>query len=515
VQQFQIDMQRETLRPRATIAEFYVQNDLRATPRLNVNLGVRYTLNFPSTVVNDRGAVFNLGTQRLDFLGKNGFARRARNLERGNFGPRLGLAFRVSDSLAIRAGYGLTWIEQAGITTPFTTPLFPFVRTLQQASLDNLVPAFVLAQGPTLRVDEPNADSGLGQGVFAVQRDQKSGYAQQWNLSLQQTLGENWSVEAGYLGSKLTNLGVPDVNLNQLCVEQLALGSQLTEPVANPFFGEVPLESSLGGPRIARQQLLRPFPRFTTVTLYRNNTGHSTYHSLQSRVEKRFASGLTLSAAYTFSRLIDDAGAVFDAAILTGPVTSYQAADSHNRRLEKDVSTGDIRHVVSSSFVYELPFGRGLPGWKGLAGGGWRLAGIVRAQSGSPVAVTQQPNLNSFAGFGIQRPNRLRDAGLPGGTRSTGRWFDTTAFAAAPQFTIGNSSRNPVRGPGYRTVDVMVGKTFELTERFTTEFRAEAFNATNTPPLANPNGSFGTAAFGSITTALDPRVFELVLKLQF
>ncbi|MEZ5354143.1 MAG: TonB-dependent receptor [Bryobacteraceae bacterium] len=517
IQNFQIDVQKEVLRPRANTAEFYLQDDYRATRRLSLNLGVRYTLNFPSTVAADRGSVFNLRTEELDFLGRNGFPRSARDLERGNFGPRLGLAFRASDSLAIRAGYGMTWIEQAGITTPFTTPLFPFVRTVQQSSLDNLNPAFVLSQGPAIRIDEPNANSGLGQGVFGVQRDQKSGYAQQWNLSLQKTFGTNWSVEAGYLGSKLTNLGVPDVNLNQLRAEQLALGSQLTEPVSNPFFGEIPIESSLGRRTIARQQLLRPFPRFTGVTLYRNNVGHSSYHSLQSRVERRFAQGLTFVAAYTFSRLIDDAGAVFDAAILTGPAVSYQAADSFNRRLEKDVSTGNIPHVFSSSFVYELPFGRHRRWrtWKDLLGSGWRVAGILRAQSGSPLAVTQQPNLNAFAGFGIQRPDRPRDPNLPTDQRNTGRWFDTSAFTAAAQFTLGNSSRNPVRGPGYRTFDVMAGKTFSLTERLKTEFRAEVFNMTNTPPLRNPNGAFGTAAFGTITTALDPRVFEFVLKAQF
>ncbi len=518
VQQFQIDVQQEVLRPRATIAEFYLQDDFRLNPRLTLNLGVRHTLNFPSTVINDRGAVFNLQTQQLDFLGRDGFPRTARNLEWGNFGPRVGLAFRASDSFVIRAGYGMTWIEQAGITTPFTTPLFPFIRTVQQASLDNINPAFVLSQGPSIRIDEPNANSGLGQGVFGVQRDQKSGYAQQWNVSLQKTFRENWSIEAGYLGAKLTNLGVPDVNLNQLRVEQLALASRLTEQVPNPFFAQIPIESALGQPTIARQQLLRPFPRFTTVTLYRNNVGHSTYHAFQSRLEKRFSQGLSFSVAYTFSRLIDDAGAVFDAAILTGPVATFQAADSFNRRLEKDVSTGNIPHVLSSGFVYELPFGQdrqfGLSGWKDLLGGGWQFAGIVRAQSGSPIAITQQPNLNAFAGFGIQRPNRLRDPNLPS-DRGTARWFDTSAFTAAPQFTLGNSSRNPVRGPGYRTLDLMIGKTFMLTERLRTEVRAEAFNATNTPPLGNPNGAFGTAGFGTITTALNPRVFEFVLKLQF
>jgi hypothetical protein len=147
--------------------------------------------------------------------------------------------------------------------------------------------------------------------------------------------------------------------------------------------------------------------------------------------------------------------------------------------------------------------------------GGWQFAGIVRAQSGSPVPVTQATNLNAFAGFGIQRPNRLFNPTLAAGERSTARWFDRAAFSPASQFTIGNSSRNPVTGPSYRTVDLMAGKIFALTERLRMELRAEAFNITNTPSLGNPNGSFGTAAFGTITTAYDPRVFEFVLKFHY
>src|SRR4029453_8412827 len=273
--------------------------------------------------------------------------------------------------------------------------------------------------------------------------------------------------EAGYLGSKLTRLGVPDINLNQLTVEHLRLGSQLTQQVANPYVGQIPANTSLGTPTIARGQLLRPFPRFTTVTLYRNNIGHSTYHSFQSRVEKRFSRGLTFSLAYTFSRLIDDAGAVFDSAVLTGPVANFQAADSFNKRLEKDVSTGNVPHIFASGAVYELPFGRGrarsLQGWRDVLAGGWQVAGMVRLQSGSPVAVTQATNLNAFAGFGIQRPNRIADPTLAADQRTTGRWFNTAAFGQARQFAIGNSSRNPVSGPDYRTADVMLGKTFALT----------------------------------------------------
>jgi hypothetical protein len=479
VTRYSIDSQPQTLRPRARIAEFFLQDDWRIARRLTLNLGVRYTLNFPSTVKDNQGAVFNLNTQRLDFLGANGFPRSARDLETFNFAPRLGLAFQATSSLALRAGYSLTWIEQAGITTPFTTPLFPFIQTLTQQTPDNLSPAFVLSQGPAVQLSAPNPDSGLGQGVFAVQRDNGSGYAQQWNASLQKTFGSNWSIEAGYLGSKLTRLGVPDVNINQLRLEDLR-------------------------PGLTNAQALRPYPHFQTVALYRNNTGHSTYHSLQARLEKRLSRGLLFSAAYTFSRLIDDAGAVFDSALLSGPVTNFQAADSYNKRLEKDVSTGNIPHNFSASFVYDLPKLKG-----------WQLAGIARVQSGSPLPVTQATNLNAFAGFGIQRPNRLTDPTLDSSQHSTARWFNTAAFTQAPQFTLGNSSRNPVTGPAYRALDLMIGKTFQLREHLRLEARAEAFNLTNTPPLGNPNTSFGNPAFGSITTALDPRVFELVLKLHF
>jgi hypothetical protein len=155
-------------------------------------LGLRYTLNFPSTVAGNRGAVFNLGTQRLAFSGR-----------------------------------------------------------------------MVCPRPP--------------------------------------------ASEAGYLGSKLTRLGVPDVNLNQLTVEQLALDARLLDPVPDPYVGDISADAPLGRPTVPRAQLLRPYPRFTTVSLYRNSTGHSTYHSLQTRIEKRFSGGLTFTAAYTFSRLIDDA----------------------------------------------------------------------------------------------------------------------------------------------------------------------------------------------------------------
>lgn len=501
VNAFSIDIQNRALRDRAHIAEFFVGDDWKVTDRLTLNLGTRYTLNFPSTEVNNQAAVFNLKTQGLDF------PHTARELECCDFGPRAGLAYRAGDSWAIRSGYGMVWFEQTGITTPFTLPQFPFVQTVGQQSQDNINPAFVLSNGPTVQVTAPNPNSGLGQGVFGVDRNVGSGYSQQWNCTVQKAFGKELNFEIGYLGSKNTHLGLPEANLNQLPAADLALGSALTAKVPNPYYGQIPPSSSLGGPTITRQQLLRAFPKFTNVALFRDNVGDSEYEAVQAKLEKRFSRGLTFSFAYTFSKLIDDASTYFSQTIFTGPaLTSIGAADAFHRRLERDVSSGDIPRVFSAGWVYQVPR------WWRISG--WEMGGLVRVQSGDAVPVTQATNNLSAFGYAVQRPNRV---GNPNdfSTRSATEWFNKAAFTPAGQFVIGNSSRNPVRGPGLQNADVMVGKTFRIAERLSFEFRAEAFNVSNTPPLNDPNGSFGSAAFGTITSAGNPRDFELAGKIHF
>jgi hypothetical protein len=501
VNAFSIDIQNNVIQPRAHIAEFFVGDDWRVSQRLTLNIGTRYTLNFPSTEVRDQGAIFNLNTQVLDF------PHTARELECCDFGPRLGLAYRLNDSMVIRSGYGMIYFEQTGITTPFTIPQFPFVQTVGQQSPDNVNAAFPLSTGPTVQVTAPNPNSGLGQGVFGVDRNNGSGYSQQWNFTIQKTFGNNWNVETSYLGSKNTRLGIPDANINQLPSQNLSLGAALLAKVTNPYFGQIPQSSSLGGATIAAQQLLRAYPKFTNVALFRDNVGNSTYEAASIKLEKRLAHGLTINGAYTFSKLIDDASSVFSQTIFTGPVLNTTgAADAFNRHLEKDVSLGDIPQVFAMGWVYDIP-----KLWKIS---GWQLAGFVRIQTGDAVAVTQATNNNSSLGFAVQRPNRIGNPNNFSG-RTVAKYFNTADFTAAPQFVIGTSSRNPVRGPGLQDADLMIGKTFRITERIAFEFRAEVFNVSNTPPLNDPNGSFGSAAFGSITSAGNPRDFEFVGKVHF
>jgi hypothetical protein len=518
-QQFSIDLQQSTIRNRASFQEYFVQDDWRVTDRLTVHAGLRYTLNFPSTEKDDQAAIFNLETEQMAYLGRDGHPRPARELHGGNFGPRLGIVGRVTDKTVARIGYGLVFIEMAGITTPFTTPVFPFLQTVSQRTLDNIAPAFTLSGGPSVEPIPLTPTAGIGQGVFSVDRDLGSGYVQQWNVSVQRQLTTNIALEIAYVGSKITRVGLPDSNLNQLTAEQLAIGTPLQRRVPNPFFGEIPRSSSLGDEMIPVAQLMKPYPKYTTVSLYRNNVGTTIYNGVYAKLEQRFTRGLSYLVSYTRSVLKDDASSVFDASILTGPVANFPVADSFNRKLERDYSNGDIPHVFVASGVWDIPFGAGRAsqpgGLVGVLVNDWTLSGVVTLQSGMPLAVTQTTNNNAFAGFGTQRPNLVGDPTLPSDKRSVNRWFNTAAFVPAPAFTLGTSSRNPVRGPGYRNLDLALMRSFPLRGKRALEFRAEMFNVTNAAQFLAPNTVAGSAAFGTITAAGDPRVVQLALKFTF
>jgi hypothetical protein len=515
VQKFSIDLQHAPIQERAHFQEYFVQDDWKVSSRFTVNPGVRYTLNLPSTEINGQTAVFNLQTRQLDYPG----SKPVRPLKKNTFGPRFGLVYRASDKTIVGSGYGLVWIEMAGITTPFTTPTFPFLQTVSQRALETISPAFVLRNGPSVAPIGQTPDAGLGQGVFAVDGTLGSGYVQQWNVSVQRELTRNTTVEAAYVGSNITHVGIPDTNLNQLTADQLARGSALLDRVPNPYFGIIPRSSSLGDPTISVGQLLKPYPQYTTVSLYRNNVGTTRYQGFELSVRRRLANGLSYSAAYTRSKLVDDASSVFDASILTGPIANYPVADSFNRTLERDYSTGDIPHNFVSSVVWDLPAGTGRSrhprGVLGALAADWTIASLITLQSGVPVAITQATNVNEFAGFGVQRPNLVGDPRLSASERSPNHWFNTAAFAPAPQFTLGSASRNPVRGPSYRNVDVALMRQIRAGGSRAIEVRAEVFNVLNTPPFGPPAGVQGAANFGTITTAGDPRVIQIAVKFLF
>jgi hypothetical protein len=520
VDTFQIDLQESKIRPRDRIFELFAQDDWKLNGRLTLNIGARYTLHYPSTEKNDQGAVFNLSSQQLDYLGKDGFPRSARELHYGNVAPRVGLAYMLTPTTVLRSGFGIVFIDQSGITTPFTAPQFPFIQNVQQRTQDNLRPAFVLAQGPSVAPIPLTPDAGLGQSVYTADRKAGSGYVQQWNLAVQRTIGKNLSAEIAYVGSHIVRVGIPDSNLNQLTTEQLAEGPALLDKVDNPYYGQIPPSSSIGGTTVTAAQLMKPYPRFLNVAFYRHNTGQSNYNALEAKLEERLAHGASFLFSYTHSKLIDDASAVFSTTVLSSPnSSSLIAANTYRPWLERDSSSGDMPNVLSFSGTCDLPAGRGHSlASRGAANaivGGWQLNAIISSQSGMPVTVTQATNFNSFAGFSIQRPNLIGKPSISPEERTPARFFNTNAFATAPQFTIGSASRNPVRGPAYRDVDVALVKHVSISHETGFEFRAEMFNITNTPAFGQPNGSFGSASFGSITsTTTDPRVIQLAIRFS-
>jgi hypothetical protein len=520
VDTFTIDLQESKIRPRDMIEEYFVQDDWKATPRLTLNIGARWTLAFPSTEKTNQGAVFNLGTQQLDYLGQNGNSRSARELHYDNVAPRIGFSYLVTPKTVVRSGYGIVFIDQSGITTPFTTPQFPFIQNVQQKTQDSVNAAFVLAGGPSVAPIPFTPDAGLGQSVYTAKKKAGSGYVQQWNLAVQRSITNNMSVEIAYVGSHIVHVGIPDSNLNQLTADQLAQGSSLLTPVNNPYFGQIPISSSIGTKTVSQAQLLKPYPRFLNVATYRNNSGTTNYNAIQGKVEQRFSHGVSFLLAYTHSKLIDDASSVFSSTVLSSPnSSSLIAADTFRPYLERDSSNGDMPNVTSFTGIYDLPAGRGhnfaSTGVGNALLGGWSLNAILSLQSGMPVTVTQATNNNSFAGFALQRPNIVGNPSLPAGQRTPAHYFNTLAFATAPQFVIGTASRNPVRGPAYRDLDMALVKHTKLFAETDMEFRAEMFDVTNTPAFSQPNGSFGAAAFGSITsTTTDPRVVQFALRLS-
>jgi hypothetical protein len=520
VDTFSIDLQESKIRPRDHIQEYFVQDDWRVSARLTLNLGARWTLHFPSTEKNDQGAVFNLSTQQLDYLGKNGYSRSARELHYTNVAPRIGFTYMVAPRTVIRSGFGIVFIDQSGITTPFTTPQFPFIQNVQQKTQDSVTAAFKLSSGPTVAPIPFTADAGLGQSVYTVKRSAGSGYSQQWNLAVQHAITNNLSIDLAYVGSHIVHVGIPDSNLNQLTAEQLAQGASLLTKVSNPYYGELPTSSSIGGKTITEAQLLKPYPRFLNIATYRNNSGETNYNAFEAKLEERFNHGIYLLAAYTHSKLIDDASSVFSSTVLSSPNTSsLVAADTFRPWLERDSSNGDMPNVTSISGIYDLPAGRGHSfASTGIADallGGWTLNAIASLQSGMPVTVTQAINNNAFAGFALQRPNIVAKTSLSPRDRTPARFFNTDAFETAPQFVIGNASRNPVRGPAYRDLDLALVKHIHLPGEAQAEFRGEVFNVTNTPAFAQPNGSFGSAAFGSITaTTTEQRVVQFALRIS-
>ncbi|MCA1577544.1 MAG: TonB-dependent receptor [Acidobacteria bacterium] len=465
---------------------FFINDSFRVTPRLTLIGGLRYEYNSPPVDKDDRANVYDVTTRSLVQVGTNGVPRSGFEADKNNFAPRVGVAWTIGDDqlTVLRGGYGV-YYDQSPLAPAealyFNSPFF-----------DNNI--FFSLPGLPLTLNDPFPSFfpfPLPDSALAIQRDLRTGYMQHWNLNVQRQLGERGVIELAYVGSKGTKLlTARDINQPQPSVL----------PPGLPFAP-------------------RPDPRFDDIDLLESRA-NSNYNALQARFQQRLARGFTALASYTWSKSLDDASNFFSSAGDPNfPQNSYNAAAERGR------SNFDVRHRLSVSYTYALPFGRGrqfLDGdnWGSVLLSGWETAGIITVQSGRPFTVALLPEIDnsgtgrSILGFGANdRPNLVGNPELSNPT--TGQWFNTGAFAFPAPGTFGNAGRNILDGPGFQNVNVSLMKNTPLGERVNLQFRVEAFNLFNHPNFNLPDNFLGSPTFGRITSARDPRHIQFGLKLLF
>ncbi|HEY6987436.1 MAG TPA: hypothetical protein VH369_03580, partial [Bryobacteraceae bacterium] len=307
---------------------------------------------------------------------------------------------------------------------------------------------------------------------------------QQWNFTVERQLGTSLVARVGYVGTRGTHL-----NLN------------LDENVATPGPGAV----------AAR----RPYPSVASISGWEPR-GPSSYNGLQASMEKRFASGLSFLAAYTYSRSLDE-GAGGNSS--TGE-SRINIQNPRNLSADYGLSNFNYGQRFTLSSVYQAPFGKGRKflsnagRWTDALIGGWQISSIVTAQSGAPFSVslaTPTANTGTFT-----RPNRVCNGNLPSSKQTIDAFYDTSCFVAPALYTFGNAGRNILIGPGLGTWDLGADKDFALTERFGLQFRSEFFNVLNRANFGLPNGSIGSAAQGTIRTVItNARQIQFALRLHW
>lgn len=493
----------------------FFQDDWRVSDRLTLNLGLRWDLNmgnrekynrlayFDPNAVNPLGAKAGLPNLKgmLAWIGGENPTNQ-QETQWKDFGPRFGFAYKVTRTSVLRGGYGIFYLPRNvqgngnGALEAFRdTPLVGSIDggLTNSSRLSNPFPQGIL---PSINDRDPLAN--VGASIQAPLRQTKDGYGQLFSLGYQREIKGGIVMQVNYGGNKGTHLLSGSWNINQLPVQFLALGNALNNQVKNPFFGLIQA-GALSGATVSQRQLLLPFPQYSGDSGVQQvfvPAGNSTYHSITVQGEKRLSTALTFLASYTWSKAIDDVGGMIDV---------------YNRRLNKTLSAFDTPHQVVGSWVYQLPFGTGRRFGSSLQGignavlGGWDLDGIVRVQSGQPIAI---------GGNNLGRSAKLDNPAIA-------KWFDTTAFVNTPAFTIQTTGpRSPdVRNDFTRNVDTVLVKSFKHSVRdheITAQFRAECYNLFNTPQFGSPNGTVASQSFGQVVSQRNTsRQFQFGLKIKF
>lgn len=510
----------------------YFQDDWKVSSKLTLNLGLRYDQERPEKERFNHISWFDptlsspIAAQvpSLNLKGAIAYAsedmRSPYFVDRNNFAPRVGLAFKASDNMVVRTGYGFFYAPMTyglgssmgsgwSASTPFVASVDGVTPTGKLS--DPFPTGYVLPLGPQKR-----PDVNIGQGVSMPDRYSRTPYIQQWNLNIQRRFGTSVAVDIAYSGAKATHLQDATYNLMQFRADQLS--PDLNVNVPNPFYGVITI-GSLANPTVPKSQLMKTYPQYTGVTLDRPAGSASIFHSFQLKVNKRFSKGFSFLTSYTKGKLIDDNSGMSS---WLEPSSPHQ--DVWNRRLDRAVGDQDVAQRLATSFNTSLPFGK-----KGKWGknwsrfvdgflGGWQANGILIFQSGIPLPISTTNT--SYSGNSALRPNNNgQSARLEGGASSRmDKFFKTEVFSAPALYTFGTVGRNlpDVRGPGVNNLDFSIFKNIPFAEGRFFQFRAEAFNVTNTPEFNNPDTGLQSATFGKITSQRNiPRQIQFGLKIIF
>lgn len=525
----------------------YFQDNWRVTSKLALNLGVRYDGESPYIETRNRLSYFDPLVPNplanttfpglrggLQYVGTNGHSVNPYSREAANIAPRLGFAFSAHPTTVFRGGVGMVFapLEISNNAVGFAPNLgYSPTTSWNATTIGGLTPVNLLRDPFPRGLIQPTGNSlgaatqaGQSLNVWAINPPTPRNY--QWNFDVQQQMPGGALLDMAYVGSRgLYLTGNFDMNtLNPAYFPGGSMGltaAQLTAQVTNPFASQVTI-GALSQPKVARSQLLLPFPQFQTVLVENQTYGSSTYHSAQLKFVKRSSHGITLLTAYTWSKLISNANAS-DAPIGSSNNTTVQ--NYYDLRAERSLSELDTPHNFVTNFTYELPFGHGKAfganvgrEWDKVIGG-FKMNGIWVEQSGQPLVFTTLiTGINNGRTSLVPGVNPI----IPGSRSNADRvnaWFNVNAFATPAPYTFGNTPRayGAVRGPGLQNLDASLIKDANF-EHFSAEFRAEVFNVTNTPHFALPITGRLNAQFGQIKSVVaspPEREIQLALKLAF
>jgi hypothetical protein len=528
----------------------YAGDTFQATNRLTVNAGLRWDYPGPWTERHDQLITFQPNATSplasitgLPLTGNFALVNSPQRSERSEtdphrklFAPRLGAAYRLSNKLVARAGYGIFYIPADTVFNmePFAATIntvsTPWVPTLNSGATPNNTLSNPFPNGIQQPIGRNPAFQGAlyGNSVSAPVAYEPYGYVQQWNLAIQRDLGSGASLEVAYAGAKGTHLTGLVQNLNQLPNRYLSQGTALLNQVSNPFYGIIS-NGTLSAPTVQAGQLLRPYPQFTGVDDSGSYNRDSKYNALQVKFEKRFKSAGSILASYTWSKLISstdtqtawlEQGAIY-ATTYTGP------QDNNNPGSEKSLSLFDVPQRLVLGYTLDIPFGRGKRFFgesNGLVDGiigGWSVSGISTFQSGFPVAIIALNNFTSQFGGGNTRPNVVPGCNKLSSGSAQNRlsgWFNTACFTQPAAFSFGNESRadSSIRTDGINNWDFAIVKNIAIRERFHLQSRSEFFNLFNRVQFGSPGPQLGTPQFGQVTSqANNPRLIQFALRGLF